>query len=236
MKSFRFILAGVLVSLSTFAMAQPAAAPAGKTADAKPAMAAASAPGTITWHATKTGGEHTGTFENWKFTKVDIPGGDVTKGTIELEIETGSLKVQPDKLQNHLKSPDFFDEAKFPTAKVTISNAKAAADKDGKKSYDADAKVEIHGVSATTKANFVVLSEKPMKIKGTAVLDRSQYKLSYDTQNPGKINAPVDITIEATLPESVAASAASAEAPKAASAGAPASATPVKGNMTTATK
>ncbi|MCC7392679.1 YceI family protein [Candidatus Sumerlaeota bacterium] len=241
MKSLSYLFAGVLISVSSTLAFAHGTGTAHTHDDAKAAASAATAPGKITWHGTKDNGGHVGTFKSWKFTKVDIPDGDLTKGTVELEIDLASLDTTPGKLVEHLKSSDFFDVAKYGTAKVTISNAKPAADKDGKKSYDADAKVDMRGATSTVKANFVVESEKPLTVKGTAVLDRAPYKMEYDTKKPGAVHMPVEITIEAAIPEKVKAGAAKDEEkkkekkeakPQASSGAPPAAATPVSNGKT----
>ncbi|MCC6547339.1 YceI family protein [Candidatus Sumerlaeota bacterium] len=234
MKSLRYILAAAIMSTSLLVTAHETGQP--HVHDAAKASPTQSTPGTIKWHGTKDNGEHFGTFRSWRITKADVPGGDITKGTVELEFDLTSLETTPPKLVEHLKSSDFFDVAKYGTAKVTISNAKPAADKDGNKSFDADAKVEMRGLSSTVKANFVVLGEKPLKVKGTAILDRTPFKMEYDTKKPGAVHAAVDVTIEATIPEKVEDAKAGANKdakPQATSAAAPEAATPVSSSSTT---
>ena len=55
-----------------------------------------------------------GSFE--KFTgSVDINDKDITKSKVEVTIDTNSINSNVQKRDEHLRSPDFFDVAKFPT-------------------------------------------------------------------------------------------------------------------------
>jgi polyisoprenoid-binding protein YceI len=53
---------------------------------------------------------------------------DLTKSTVEATIDVASLTTGNEKRDGHLKSPDFFDAAKYPT--ITFKSKKIA--KDGK--------------------------------------------------------------------------------------------------------
>lgn len=178
------------VSISTGfaseAKSQPASQPSAKT------------PGTITFKAHNEGYKANGSFEKWKITKADIPGGNIEEGKVVIEIDTASVAEKSDKLADHLRQNDFFDVVKFPKAIVTIHGAKKKADG----SYDATASIEFHGVKADTPVNFEVVSESPMKIEGTATMSRTAYKIGgpYEEGNPRSIKDEVQIAISATLP------------------------------------
>lgn len=53
--------------------------------------------------------------------------GDWTNGTVELTIQTASVDTAVGKRDDHLRSPDFFNAAEFPTMKFTSTGIKKAS-------------------------------------------------------------------------------------------------------------
>lgn len=54
---------------------------------------------------------------------------DVTKSTVTATIGTDTVDTGVDQRNNHLKSPDFFNVASFPTAKFTSTSVSKSGDK-----------------------------------------------------------------------------------------------------------
>lgn len=73
---------------------------------------------------------------------VDINDKDLTKSTIDVSIDAGTINTNEPKRDEHLKSPDFFDVAKFP--KITFKSKKVA--KAGKL-LKVTGDLTIHGVT-----------------------------------------------------------------------------------------
>ena len=165
-------------------------------ADAAPAAAAAT-PGELTFSTHNSVYNAEGRFGSWKFTKVDIPGGDLTKGTVEIEVDLASVNEKAEKLAAHLRTADFFDVATYPKATISIGSVKAAGDK----KYTATANVDLHGMKGTCPVAFEVVSDKPLTIKGTATLDRTSFKVGepYDAANKYSPLAEVAIGLNAKL-------------------------------------
>lgn len=88
---------------------------------------------TITWTGSKPTGKHTGTFKisEGAFNVKDgaLAGGNFTISINSLNNEdlAGDAESKG-KLEGHLKSPDFFDAAKYPTAKFEITAVEPNAD------------------------------------------------------------------------------------------------------------
>jgi polyisoprenoid-binding protein YceI len=55
-----------------------------------------------------------GRFTKWSGT-ITIDEGDISKSSVEVTIEAGSIETHEAKRDAHLRSPDFFDVEKFPT-------------------------------------------------------------------------------------------------------------------------
>ena len=108
--------------------APSAAAPSENAADAKALTGAVHAVGS------KVTGSHTIVFQKWTGT-VRLAGGSAEGGQLAFSIDMGSLVSDPDartpfseKLDGHLKSGDFFEVEKFPTATFASSAIKAGGE------------------------------------------------------------------------------------------------------------
>jgi polyisoprenoid-binding protein YceI len=159
---------------------------------AAPAAAAASSPGEIKFTTHNTVYNAEGSFASWKLTKVDIPGGDLTKGTVAFEIDLASVNEKAAKLAAHLRTADFFDVATYPKATVVIHDAKPAGDK----KYQATADVDLHGMKGTCPVNFEVVNASPLTIKGTATLNRTSFKVGQPYDAADKYSPLNDVAIE----------------------------------------
>lgn len=127
-------------------------------------------PGTssIEWTGSKVTGKHDGSFTKFSGT-VSVPGGRFEDARIAVEIETASLASDSPKLEEHLRSPDFFDVAKFPKASFTSTGVVAEASADGThritgnlllhgvtKSISFPARVATDGGKPTASAEFTI--------------------------------------------------------------------------------
>lgn len=114
---------------------------------------------------------------------VKLDDADVTKSTVEATIDVNSLDSHVADRDAHLKSPDFFDAAKFPT--ITFKSTKVAkAGKDGLKvtgdltlhgvtrpvTLDVKASPEVKGMYGETRRGFAA----------TTKIDRKDFGLTWN--------------------------------------------------------
>jgi polyisoprenoid-binding protein YceI len=83
-----------------------------------------------------------GSFDKHSGT-VDINDKDITKSKVNVSIDTASINTRVQKRDDHLRSPDFFDVAKYPT--MTFVSKKVA--KNGKDKLDVTGDLTLHGVT-----------------------------------------------------------------------------------------
>ena len=83
-----------------------------------------------------------GNFEKFSGT-VDINDKDITKSKVEVSIDTNSINTNVVKRDEHLRSADFFDVAKYPV--MTFVSKKVA--KAGKDKLKVSGDLTLHGVT-----------------------------------------------------------------------------------------
>ena len=96
---------------------------------------------------------------------------DLTKSSVEVTLPLEGLHTGVAKLDEHLKSPDFFDAAKFPTA--TFKSSKVETAGPGKLKVSGD--LSIHGVTKPVVLDVTVnrIGEHPMMKVASAGFDAS---------------------------------------------------------------
>lgn len=107
---------------------------------------------------------------------------DLTDAVIELTADVNSINTDNDQRDGHLKSPDFFDAAKFPTLTFKSTSFKKVADKKYKLSGD----LTMHGVTKPVVLDVVYngTSTNPMSkktvagFKITGVIKRSDFGIA----------------------------------------------------------
>lgn len=150
-----------------------------------------------------------------EFDKVDIKlTGDAKKPTTlaaEVTIQTASVNTKNEKRDEHLRAPDFFDAAQFPTIvfkseKVTFKGGKGVM----------SGMLTMHGVSRKIDIPFTLSGpvEDPWKntrigLEGAFTLDRTDYGVSGGVPAVGK-EVKIEISSEFLIPAPAAAPAAPA--------------------------
>lgn len=154
-----------------------AALPAGAAAET---LAVDAATSTLGFVGSKVTGKHEGKFEKISGS-ITLASGKAEGGRITLEADTASVKSDQEKLDGHLKSPDFFDVEKFPKAVFTSSQIKAGGESGA--THTVTGELDLHGVKKTISfpANITVT---PDAASGTAefVINRKDFGIVY----PGK--------------------------------------------------
>lgn len=124
-------------------------------------------------------------IENCSFKKfsgaIDLVEGKPEQSSVNVEIDLSSVVAKVGKLTEHLKSPDFFDVAKFPKATFASSEIKAGGEKGA--THTVTGTLDLHGVKkiVTFPATIKVEADAVSVISEFAV-DRKDFGLVY----PGK--------------------------------------------------
>ena len=102
---------------------------------------------------------------------VDYDAKDPSKAKVEATIDAASINTRDEKRDGHLKSPDFFDVAKFPT--ITFKSSKVEKASEGKLKVSGD--LTIHGVTKPAVLDVTVnkIGTHPMAKDEAAGFDAS---------------------------------------------------------------
>jgi polyisoprenoid-binding protein YceI len=107
----------------------------------------------------------TGKFMN-AVGSVTLDEADPAKSSVAVSFDINGINTGVTKLDDHLKSPDFFDAAKFPTATFKSTNVQVTSPTTAKVTGD----LTLHGVTkpVTLDVTLNKLGEHPMKKKKAA--------------------------------------------------------------------
>jgi len=150
-------------------------------------------PGTIMFDAANDRYTAEGTFKKWNFTDVNMTGADLTTMTANAKIDLTSIWEHSDKLTEHLKANDYFDVEKYTTANLSIANVVAGMNNE----YTADMELKMRGKTQKLPAEFKVTSKKPLKIRGTASVDRSIFGIGVENEG---VPDMIKVRFETLLP------------------------------------
>ncbi|NVN89917.1 MAG: YceI family protein, partial [Desulfuromonadales bacterium] len=111
---------------------------------------------------------------------VEMDQADISKSTVDVSIETASITTGIDRRDNHLRSADFFDAAKFPIMKFTAT----AIEKLGADKLKLSGNLTIKGV---TKPVVLTVEGQASEGRGdfsravsaTATINRQDFGVSY---------------------------------------------------------
>lgn len=126
---------------------------------------------------------------------------DKSTGTVDITVDTSSIDFGHEKLNEHAKSPDLFDVAKFPTAtyKGKLANFKNGAP------TEVQGEFTLHGVTKplTLKINQFLCKPNPMTKKevcgadASATFNRKDYGLGFGDAYGFKMDVQLAIQVEA---------------------------------------
>lgn len=144
----------------------------------------------VNWEGTKLIGEgHNGkiSLTGGRIAVADgnIVGGDFTidmTSIDNMDLEAGNGK---EKLEGHLKSPDFFDVEQFPTAKFSILSAQPITDGDGSATHKVMGNFTMKGETRSIAIPVLVSMDGDM-LKAASkdfVLDRTEWGVEYGSSN-----------------------------------------------------
>jgi polyisoprenoid-binding protein YceI len=141
-------------------------------------------------------GEHIGRFEQFNAT-LELSNGKPSK--LEIAVKTGSVVADREGLTSHLKSSEFFDVDKFPTATFTTETIEPITGEPD--TYAVTGTMRLHGVSG--KLEFpATITVEPERVLGRATLEISAkaFGINYAGMEAELAEDAVALNIELEFP------------------------------------
>jgi polyisoprenoid-binding protein YceI len=129
---------------------------------------------TLGFVGSKVTGSHEGGFNTFAG-NVTVADNDLTQSSISLTIDTTSIWTDTENLTGHLKSPDFFDVAKFPQASFTSTEIRQEAE-----GYTMVGNLDLHGV--TKSISFpasIEMTDGMVKATAEFAIKRFDFAIEY---------------------------------------------------------
>jgi polyisoprenoid-binding protein YceI len=130
--------------------------------------------------ASKVTRTHNGSFKQFSGT-IDLVNNSAEQSRVSIDIDTNSVAADDDALTKHLKTPDFFDVAKYP--KATFTSSKIEPSTAGGGTHVITGNFDLHGVkkSISFPATVQIAADKVSVIAEFSI-NRKDWGLTY----PGK--------------------------------------------------
>jgi polyisoprenoid-binding protein YceI len=164
-----------------------------------PAAALAAPPGHIRFEASNLITTAHGEFHDWQIVRAVVDEADPTRSHVELEVKVKSLDTDNSSRDEHLRSADFFDVEKFPTARVTLDGFRL----DGADAFTADVTLAIRDKTKTFPMQFRIADRAARRIEGAVTLDRRDFGVGepYSRWTPLSIHDEIQVKVEAIVPQ-----------------------------------
>ena len=156
-------------------------------------------PGVIRFRGHTMLGSSEGEFRRWHITDALIDEEHPERSRVAVVIDLTSLDTGNDTRDRHLRSADFLDVNRYPTATVHVSDVEV----EDAQHFMASVQLDLHGQSKTFPMRFVV-DRSARRIAGQMSLKRSDFGVGANGGffNPLRVDDEVQVMIEATAPAS----------------------------------
>jgi polyisoprenoid-binding protein YceI len=194
----------VTAFLAALVVSFPVAVPADEAPSAAPAGAAATAPadppGSIRFVAQNRVATADGQFRRWKIASARIDEADPAKSEVVVVVDLASIDTANPKRDDHLRNPDFFDVARYPTATARLTGFRAA----GADRYAVDVELDLHGTRKTFPVEFRVTDRAARRYAAETKIRRTDFGIGapFNGLNPLSVDEEVVLRVEGTVPAS----------------------------------
>lgn len=148
--------------------------------------------------ASKVTKSHNGSFKQFSG-QIDLAPDNVASSRVTIDIETSSVVADDDQLTGHLKTPDFFDVAKFPKATFVSTKIEPAAA--GGDAYTVTGNFDLHGVKKSISFPATIkLAPDSVAVDAEFSINRKDFGIVYAGKADDLIRDGVVIKLSLKVP------------------------------------
>jgi polyisoprenoid-binding protein YceI len=152
----------------------------------------------VTFVGSKVTGKHDGGFKAFTGT-IDLVNGKAEESKVSVDIDANSVFADDPKLTTHLKSPDFFDVAKFP--KATFKSTKIEAGAKAPDTHTITGDLELHGqTKSITFPATITVAEDSVTVKADFRINRKDFGIVYTGPADNLIRDDVALKLNVKAP------------------------------------
>lgn len=131
----------------------------------------------VAFTGAKVTAKHEGSFATFRGT-VRVVDNDPTKSSVNADIDAASITVEPAKLNNHLKSPDLLDVAKYPKATFVSTSIKPGGENGA--THLITGNFSLHGVTKSiTFPAKIVIAPDAVDVDSEFAINRKDFGIVY---------------------------------------------------------
>jgi len=143
---------------------------------------------------------HNGSFKQFSGS-IDLVNNSIESSLVSIEIDTASIVADDDQLTAHLKTPDFFDVAKYPKATFVSTRITPAA-KAGS-SHEVTGNFDLHGVKKSiTFPAMIQVTPDSVSVNAEFSINRKDFGIIYAGKADDLVRDGVVIKLTVKAPRS----------------------------------
>ena len=150
--------------------------------------------------ASKVTRSHNGSFKQFSG-QIDLDPNNIAASRVTIDIDTSSVVADDDQLTAHLKTPDFFDVAKFPKATFVSTRIEPGSGDPGTQTFNVTGNFDLHGVKKSISFPATIkVTPVNATVNAEFTINRKDFGLVYAGKADDLIRDGVVIKLNLNVP------------------------------------
>lgn len=150
----------------------------------------------INFVGSKVTGSHNGSFKQFSG-KIELAPNNIPQSAVSIDIDSASVEADDPKLTGHLKTPDFFDVAKFPKASFASTKIEPVSGD----TFNITGNLDLHGVKKSiTFPATIKASADSVSVNADFAINRKDFGIVYTGKADDLIRDEVVMKLALNVP------------------------------------